>query len=61
MLLPWPARDTRAAAITSAQRERAHSEAAARKAAGLEKQIRQMTQDNHFAEMIARQIIKNIP
>jgi hypothetical protein len=51
----------RAAAITSAQREREHSEDAARRAASLEKQIRQMTQDNHFAEMIARQILRNMP
>ena len=55
-LLPWPPKDERRAAISGAQREREKSEAAAAKAADLEHQIRRMTADNNFAQLIASQI-----
>jgi hypothetical protein len=60
VILPWPGRDERAVAITSAQMERKRSQEAARKASDLEKQIRKMTHDNHFAAMIAQQILKGM-
>ena len=60
VVLPWPGRDERAAAVTSAQMERERSQEAARKASDLEKQIRKMTHDNHFAAMIAQQILRGM-
>lgn len=61
MILPWPAKHERDAAIAAARKEREHSEAAAGRAAVIERQIRQMAADNHFAEAVARQIFGRQP
>ena len=60
MLLPWPLKAERHEAIRSARRERLRSEHSAVKAAEIETQLRQMLADNHFADMLARQIAKDV-
>jgi len=57
MLLPWPSRAQRKAAISAAAREKERSRAGAAQAAGIEQAIEQMTRENHFALAITRQII----
>jgi hypothetical protein len=56
VLRPWPPAHERRAAIQRATREKERSQAGARHAATLEAQLRQMAADNHFAELITRQI-----
>ena len=56
--LPWPSRRDRKAAISAARREKEHSQAAAGRAADVERQIRRMAEDNHFASLIADQIMR---
>lgn len=57
MILPWMAKPERHAAIAAARREKEHSQATLRHAQSVERQIRQMADENHYAEKIARQII----
>lgn len=59
MLLPWPSRHERQAAITAARREKERSQAQAGQAEDVARQIRRMTDRNHFAELIVEQIMQN--
>lgn len=56
-LFPWPGRAERKAAIALARGNREAAEARAAHAARVQEQIRQIAEQNHFAEIIARQII----
>ncbi len=58
MLLPWPSRHERQAAIEAARREKEQSQATAAHAAVIERDIRRMMEANHFARAIAEQIIR---
>ena len=58
MLLPWPSRSERQAAISAARREKERSRASADRAADVERQIRQMAEENHFASLITEQIMR---
>lgn len=55
-VFPWPARSERKAAIARARGDRQAAEARAAHAARVEEQIRQITEANHFAEVIAAQL-----
>jgi hypothetical protein len=57
MLFPWPHRAERTAAVNAAAAEKDRSCRDAAAAAKLERQIRTMAQENHFAEVLASQII----
>jgi hypothetical protein len=57
MLRPWPGHRDRKAAISAARQEKEHSLARAEHAADVERQIRHLVRDNHFADAIADQII----
>lgn len=59
LILPWPARAQRQAAIDSARREKERSRASAAHAEVLEGQVRRMAAQNHFAASIAEQIIRH--
>ena len=56
MLIPWPARRDRTAAIAAARRQKEASRTGAAHAAAIEGDIRRMTAQNGFAELIAAQI-----
>ena len=56
VLLPWPLRHERRAAIQAAKGEKETSQRGAEDAAAIEQQIEQMAAENHFAASIARQI-----
>ena len=58
MLLPWPSRSERRDAIASAGREKRRSQASAAHAAGVERDIRRMAAENHFAAAIADQLAR---
>lgn len=57
MLLPWPSRHERRRDIASAKAEKQHSRARAAHAAEVEQQIRRIAEANHFAEVIADQLM----
>jgi hypothetical protein len=57
MLFPWPHRDERTAAVHAAAAEKDRSCRDAAVAAKLERQIAAMAEENHFAEVLASQII----
>lgn len=59
MLLPWPDRQQRRAAIASAEAEKHRSVAGAAHAADLGRDIARRAEANHFAGIIADQIIRN--
>ena len=59
MLLPWPDRQQRRAAIASAEAEKHRSLAAAEHAAVIGRDIARRAEANHFAGIIADQIIRN--
>ena len=56
VLLPWPSRNQRHAAIEAARQEKIRSRSSAEHAASIEQAIEQMAADNHFASSIAEQI-----
>lgn len=53
LLLPWPARHERRQAVADAEQEKHRSQAGAAHAADVERDIRRMAAENHFAEVIA--------
>jgi hypothetical protein len=57
MPFPWPARSRRHEAIEAARREKERSQAGAVHAATIRRQIEAIAETNHFAEVIARDII----
>lgn len=58
VIFPWPAKHEREAAIAKARRSRQHSEAETRRAKGIERQLKAMASQNHFAQAIRDQIIR---
>lgn len=56
-LRPWPARRERKAAIERAKGERERSEHARAHAVGVQVRLEKMARENHFAEVIAQEII----
>ncbi|HZR50124.1 MAG TPA: hypothetical protein VFB06_11450 [Streptosporangiaceae bacterium] len=59
MILPWPGKGERQAAIVRARQEKERSQASAAHAERLEGQVRRMAAQNHFAASIAEQIIRH--
>jgi hypothetical protein len=55
---PWPGRSDRHAAIASARKEKERSQAGAAHADRLRQQIEAMREQNHFADLIASDIIR---
>ena len=53
MLLPWPARAERRALIAAATAEKERSQASAARAALLERDIRRLAAENHWAAAVA--------
>lgn len=53
MLLPWPSRHEREAAISSARAEKVRSQAAAAHAAVIGQDIQRAREENNFARVIA--------
>ena len=58
LLLPWPGKSTRTAAIEAARRQKETSRQGAAHAAVIGQDIERMARENHFAELIARQIMQ---
>lgn len=58
VIFPWPAKHERKQAIESARREKEISQANVAYARALENQFQRIVEENHFAESIARQIIR---
>lgn len=58
MLLPWPTRTQRRAAIASAEREKHQSRASAERAAAIGAAIEHMRHENHFADSIRASLIQ---
>lgn len=58
MLLPWPARRQRQEAISDARREKERSQSSAAHAAVIERDIARMAEHNHFAALLAEQIMQ---
>lgn len=58
MLIPWTPRRERRKAIASAEREKDQSRTRAAHAAQVEREIRWMAEQNHFAATIAEQIMR---
>jgi hypothetical protein len=56
LIFPWPSKHEREAAIAAAAHSRRRAQAAARRAQAVERQIQRMAADNHFGELIARQL-----
>ena len=56
MLLPWPAKQDRQADIAAARGEKERSQAAAARAAAIERDIRRLADDNHWAAAVARSL-----
>lgn len=57
-MLPWPSRQERKESINVARSEKETAQRKAEHAKRLETQFRRIVEDNHFAESIARQIIR---
>jgi hypothetical protein len=58
MLLPWPARHERREAVSDARREKERSQSGAAHAAVIERDIARMAEANHFASIIAEQLMR---
>ena len=58
MLLPWPSRTQRHAAIEAARQEKLRSRSSAAQAADLEAAIARMAAENHWSALIAEQIAR---
>jgi len=58
MLLPWAPRRQRQEAISDARREKERSRSSAMHAAVIERDIARMAEANHFAQVIAEQIMQ---
>lgn len=58
MILPWPSPHERKDAIGAARREKEISKTRAKHAAQMESQFKRIVQENHFAESLARQIMR---
>lgn len=54
VLLPWPARAERRALIAAAAAEKERSQASAASAAVLERDLRRLAGQNHWADAVAR-------
>jgi len=58
VLLPWPSRQQRQAAISSARAEKEQSQARLAHAAAIEQDINRFRHENHFAQMIAETLTR---
>jgi hypothetical protein len=58
MPFPWPGRHIRHAAIAAARRQKEHSQAGAADADIVRLQIEALRKQNHFAALIAEDIIR---
>jgi hypothetical protein len=58
MPFPWPAKSRRHAAIAAARAEKDRSQAGAARAEILRRQIEAMREENHFSDLIVRDIIQ---
>jgi hypothetical protein len=58
VIFPWPARHVRQEAILDARREKELSQDSARRAAVIERDITRIRAGNHYAAVIAAQIMR---
>lgn len=58
LMLPWPGRHERKAAIDKAKAERERSERARIHAQKLEDQLQRIMDENHFAQKIAESLMR---
>jgi hypothetical protein len=58
MLLPWPSRQQRQAAISAARTQKEASQAGAAHAALIERDIDRIRQENHIGAIIADQFMR---
>lgn len=58
MLLPWPAREHRQAAVEAARAEKERSRKGAADAAVISAAIERLAAQNHFATLLAEQIVR---
>ena len=59
MIFPWPSREQRRAAISHARDQKERSRVSAGHAAVIERDIERMAERNHFASIIAEQILRD--
>jgi transcription elongation GreA/GreB family factor len=59
MLVPWTPRQQRRDAISDARREKERSRSSAAHAATIERDIARMAEANHFAQILADQIMQH--
>ena len=58
VLLPWPSRASRQQAITAARDQKERSRSGAAHAAAIERDITRMAERNHFAGLLAEEIMR---
>ena len=58
VILPWPSRTSRQQAITAARDQKERSRAGADHAAAIERDITAMAERNHFAGLLAEEIMR---
>ena len=58
VLFPWPGREQRQASISHARDQKERSRQGADHAAAIERDITQMAERNHFASMLAEEIMR---
>jgi hypothetical protein len=58
MPFPWPARSSRHAAIAAARRQKERSRESAADAEAVRRQIEALREQNHFAAILAEDIIR---
>ena len=58
VLLPWPNREERLAAIGRAREQKERSRLGADHAAAVAEDIERMRRENHFAQLIAEQLMR---
>jgi hypothetical protein len=58
LIFPWPSREQRRAAISHARDQKERSRVSASHATAIEQDIELMAQRNHFASIIAEQIMR---
>jgi len=59
MVFPWPSKHERREAVADARRQKEVSEEGARHAEAIQQQLRRMADENHFAQRIAEQIMRD--
>jgi len=59
LIFPWPSREQRQAAISDARDQKERSRVSAGHATAIERDIERLAERNHFAVLIAEQIMRD--